>query len=628
MPRRISATLVVRLCSVPLASLIAASALAADFTVNVDARDTARGLLHVTQSFPARTGTMALSYPRWIPGEHGPTGPNVDVAGLVIRANGQTLAWTRDAVDMNTVRVNVPAGAKDVSLAFDFLLDNGTQGFTSAACSTPNLLLLSWNEVAFYPAGEKSDALTCKASLTLPDRWQHASALDEEAATGAAIHFRACSFTTLVDSPVLSGSHFRTLELTPGDSVPIRVRMACDSEEGLKVPDDQVQALRNLAREAPALFGTKHFRHYDFLVTLSDHTAHFGLEHHQSSDDRGSERWWLEEPLRKDHTNLLSHEFVHSWNGKFRRPAGLATGDYFTPMQGELLWVYEGLTQYLGFVLSARSGIRSPAEARDALARAAAEIENNRGRTWRPLVDTGTEAQLLYDGRHAWEHWRRGVDFYDEGLLLWLDADVVIRKLSKGTKSLDDFCQRFHGGPNRGPEVKPYTLPDVVAALNATWPYDWAGFLHDRVYAVAPHAPTNGITAGGWRMAWTDSLGPLQAAHEKADKEVVEDYSLGIKLKDPEGTVVDVVPGMPADAAGVAPDMVVVAVNGRRYNADVLRDAIAASKQNGKVELLCENKEFFRAYTLNYREGRRHPVLVRDNGVRDFVSEILAPRTR
>lgn len=628
MPRRIAANLVARLCSVPLLLLVAASALAADFTVNVDARDTPRGLLHVTQSFPARTGTMALSYPRWIPGEHGPTGPNVDVAGLVIRANGQTLAWTRDAVDMNTVRVNVPAGARDVSLAFDFLLDNGTQGFTSAACSTPNLLLLSWNEVAFYPAGEKSDALTCKASLTLPDRWQHASALDEEPATGAALHFRTCSFTTLVDSPVLSGSHFRTLELTPGDSVPIRVRMACDSEEGLKIPDDQVQALRNLAREAPALFGTKHFKHYDFLVTLSDHTAHFGLEHHQSSDDRGSERWWLEEPLRKDHSNLLSHEFVHSWNGKFRRPAGLATGDYFTPMQGELLWVYEGLTQYLGFVLSARSGIRSPEEARDALARAAAEIENNRGRTWRPLVDTGTEAQLLYDGRHAWEHWRRSVDFYDEGLLLWLDADVVIRRLSKGTRSLDDFCQRFHGGPNRGPEVKPYTLPDVIAALNATWPYDWAGFLHDRVYAVAPHAPTNGITAGGWRMAWTDSLGPLQAAHEKADKQVVEDYSLGIKLKDPEGTVVDVVPGMPADAAGVAPDMVVVAVNGRRYSADVLRDAIAASRQNGKVDLLCENKEFYRTYTLNYREGRRHPVLVRDNGVRDFVSEILTPRTR
>jgi predicted metalloprotease with PDZ domain len=627
MPRCIAAMLVARLCCITLVSLAALPAFAADFTVAVDARETARGLLHVTQSFPARAGTMAFSYPRWIPGEHGPTGPNMDVAGLVIRANGQALAWTRDAVDMNTVRVTVPTGAKDVSLAFDFLLDNGTEGFTSAACSTPNLLLLSWNEVAFYPAGGKSDALTCKASLTLPDRWQHASALDEEPASGAAIHFRLCSFTTLVDSPVLSGSHFRTLELTPGDSVPIRVRMACDSEEGLKVPDDQLQALRNLAREAPALFGTKHFRHYDFLVTLSDHTAHFGLEHHQSSDDRGAERWWLDESLRKNHTNLLSHEFVHSWNGKFRRPAGLATGDYFTPMQGELLWVYEGLTQYLGFVLGARSGIRSPEEARDALARAAAEIENNRGRTWRPLVDTGTEAQLLYEGRHEWEHWRRGTDFYDEGLLLWLDADVIIRKLSKGTKSLDDFCQKFHGGPNRGPEVKPYTLAEVISTLNATWPYDWAGFIHDRVYTVAPHAPTNGITAGGWRMAWADSLGPLQMAREKADKEVTEDYSLGIRLKDPEGTVIDVVPGTPADVAGVAPDMKLVAVNGRRYSSDVLRDAIAASKQNGKVELLCENKEFYRTYVLTYRDGRRHPVLVRDNGVRDFVSEILAPRT-
>jgi predicted metalloprotease with PDZ domain len=627
MPCRIAAILIHRVGSVALAMCVAVPALAADFTVNVDARDTARGLLHVTQSFPAHAGALALSYPRWIPGEHGPTGPNVDVAGLVIKANGQTLPWTRDGVDMNTVRVNVPTGAKDVSVAFDFLLDNGTDGFTSAACSTPNLLLLSWNEVAFYPAGGKSDALTCNATLTLPDHWQHASALDEESAAGAAIHFRPCSFTTLVDSPVLSGSHFRTLDLTPADSAPIRVRMACDSEEGLKIPDDQIQALKNLAREGPALFGTKHFKHYDFLITLSDHTAHFGLEHHQSSDDRGSERWWLEEPLRKNHSNLLSHEFVHSWNGKFRRPAGLATGDYFTPMQGDLLWVYEGLTQYLGFVLSARSGIRSPAEARDALARAAAEIENNRGRTWRPLVDTGTEAQLLYEGRSSWEHLRRSVDFYDEGLLLWLDADVIIRKLSKGTKSLDDFCQQFHGGPNRGPEVKPYALAEIISTLNATWPYEWASFIHDRVYAVAPHAPTNGITAGGWRMAWTDSLGPLQAAREKADKEVVEDYSLGIKLKEPEGTVIDVVPGTPADAAGVAPDMKLVAVNGRRYSADVLRDAIAASKQNGRVELLCENKEFYRTFVLSYREGRRHPVLVRDNGVRDFVSEILAPRT-
>jgi predicted metalloprotease with PDZ domain len=287
--------------------------------------------------------------------------------------------------------------------------------------------------------------------------------------------------------------------------------------------------------------------------------------------------------------------------------------------------VYEGLTQYLGFVLASRAGIRTPEETRDALAKVAAEIESQRGRTWRPLVDTGTEAQLLYEGRDAWAHLRRGVDFYDEGLLLWLDADVLIRKLSKGTKSLDDFCKKFHGGPNRGPEVKPYTLDEVIATLNAVWPYEWASFIHDRVYATAPHAPVNGITAGGWRVAWADSLGPIQKASETADKSVIESYSLGIELKAETGGIVDVVPGSPADGAGIAPDMKLVAVNGRHFSTDVLRDAIAATRQSGRIDLLCENKEFFRTYALDYREGRRHPVLVRDNGVRDFVGEVLAP---
>jgi predicted metalloprotease with PDZ domain len=608
-------------------SLAAAPARALDFTVHVDARDTPRGLLHVLESFPAKPGTLSLSYPRWIPGEHGPTGPNVDVAGLTVKAGGKVLPWRRDLVDVQTVRVTVPAGVSGVEVAFDFLLDNSTDGFTSAACATPNLLLLSWNEVAFYPTGQKSDAIQCQALLTLPDRWQYATALEPEPSAGATIKFKPCTFTTLVDSPVLTGRYFRTVELAPRDSVPVRLRMACDSEEGLKIPDAQVEALRSLEREARALFGTQHFRHYDFLVTLSDHTAHFGLEHHQSSDDRGRERWWLEDDLRRNHSNLLSHEFVHSWNGKFRRPVGLATGDYFTPMQGDLLWVYEGLTQYLGFVLSARSGIRTPEEGRDALARAAAEIEANRGRTWRPLVDTGTEAQQLYESRDAWSHWRRGTDFYDEGLLLWLDADVLIRTQSKGARSLDDFCKRFHGGPNRGPEVKTYTLDDVIAALQATQPYDWAGFLRERVYEVRAHAPMNGVTAGGWRMAWADTLGPLQKAREKAAKQVDESYSIGLSL-DEKAKVIDVVPGSPADAAGVAPDMTVVAVNGRRYNDDVLRAAIAASPQSGKLELICENKEFIRTYVLDYRDGSRHPVLARDNGVRDWVSEILSPHAR
>jgi len=598
---------------------------ALDFTVAVDAREAPRGIIHIVQSFPAKAGTMSLSYPRWIPGEHGPTGPNLDVAGLVVKGGGKVLPWRRDVVTMETIRFDVPAGVGNVDVTFDFLLDNSTAGFTSAACATPNLLLLSWNEVAFYPTGRKSDGIQCQASLTLPDRWQHATALGTVSSGGAAIKFSPCSFTTLVDSPVLCGRYFKTVELAPGDSVPVRLRMACDSEEGLKIPDSQVDALRSLVREARTLFGTQHFHHYDFLVTLSEHTAHFGLEHHQCSDDRGRERWWLDDDLRRNHSNLLSHEFVHSWNGKFRRPVGLATGDYFTPMQGDLLWVYEGLTQYLGFVLAGRSGIRTPDEARDGLARAAAQIEAGRGREWRPLVDTGTEAQLLYGARDAWQDWRRSVDFYDEGLLTWLEADVLIRTQSKGAKSLDDFCKRFHGGPNRGPEVKPYTLDDVIAALQATWPYDWAGFLREHIYEVRPHAPMNGITAGGWRMAWKDSLGPIQKASEVANKEVDESYSIGIRVDDKEARVIDVVPGSPADQAGVAPDMKLAAVNGRKYSSDVLRDAIAATPQSGRIELLCENKEFFRTYLLDYRGGSKHPTLARDNGVRDWVSEILAP---
>lgn len=602
---------------------------AQDFTVTVDARETVRGILHVQQTFPAKPGgVLALSYPKWLPGEHGPTGPNKDVAGFLPRAGDRILSWKRDPVDMATMRVAVPPGVKEVQLSFDFLLDNGLDGFTSAASGTPNLLLLSWNQVAFYPTGRRSDDLTVAASLLLPDRWSHASALDEQPADGARIRFAPCTFTTLVDSPVLSGLHMRTVELTDaGDPVPVRLRMACDSEAGLAIGDEQVASLRKLVREARALFGTEHYRHYDFLLTLSDHVPGFGLEHHESSDDRVAERYWLDDDARMADADLLAHEFVHSWNGKFRRPARIATGDNFTPMHGDLLWVYEGLTQYLGFVLAARSGMRTPAERQDKLAHVAASMESNRGRVWRPLVDTGTQAQELYEARGQWKHWRRGVDFYDEGLLLWLEADVLIRTLSKGTKSLDDFVQRFHGGPNRGVEVHPYELPEVIATLNAVQPYDWQDFFKTRVYELAPHAPLGGITQGGWRLAYTDSMGPYQKAAENADKKVNESFSLGFELNE-AGVIGDLVPGSPADAVGLAPDMKLIAVDGRRYSKDVLRDAIAASPRTSRIELLIEAKEFYRTYLVPYRDGRRHPVLVRENGTRDFVGEVTAARTR
>ncbi len=617
----------VALATLSLLSVVPAHA--QDFTVAVDAREAVRGILHVQQTFPAKPGgVLALSYPKWLPGEHAPTGPNTDVAGLLPRAGDRILAWQRDPVDMNTIRIAVPAGVKQVALSFDFLLDNGVDGYTSAASATPNLLLLSWNQVAFYPAGRRSDDVTVAASLVLPDRWSHASALDELPREGESLRFAPCTFTTLVDSPVLSGVHMRTVELTDaGDPKPVRLRMACDSEAGLAISDDQVASLRRLVKEARALFGSEHYRHYDFLLTLSDHVPGFGLEHHESSDDRVAERYWLDDDARVSAADLLAHEYVHSWNGKFRRPARLATGDNFTPMQGDLLWVYEGLTQYLGFVLAARSGLRTPAETQDELASIAATMESNRGRVWRPLVDTGTHAQELYEARGQWQHWRRSVDFYDEGLLLWLEVDVTLRTLSKGTKSMDDFCRRFHGGENRGAEVSPYELAEVIATLQAVQPYDWKGFLQTRVYDVAAHAPTGGITQGGWRLAFTDSLGPSQKASEAADKKVNENFSLGFHL-DEHGVIGDIVPGSPADAVGLAPDMKLIAVDGRRYSKDVLRDAIAASPRTSRIELLCEAKEFFRTYVVPYRDGRRHPVLVRDNGTRDVLAEVLGARAR
>ncbi len=610
------------------AALVAPAARAADITVAVDAREAARRILHVEQTFATRAGAMALSYPKWIPGEHGPTGPNTDVAGLVIRAAGRTLEWRRDPVDMNTLRFEVPAGATAVDLAFDFLLDGSPSGFTAAAGSTENLLLLSWNQVAMYPTGTSADGLTCEASLRLPAGWSFGTALEARSTAGGSVRFAPCTFTTLVDSPVLAGRHFRVVDLSPGDPVPERLDMACDSEAGLAMTDAEIASLRRLVKEADALYGTRHFKHYDFLLTLSDHTAHFGLEHHQSSDDRVHERAWLDDDLRRYHSNLLAHEFTHSWNGKFRRPSGLTTGDFFTPMQDELLWVYEGLTQYLGFVLAARSGIRTPDEAREVIAQAAAGLEANRGRTWRPLVDTAVEAQSLYEAREAWAHWRRGVDFYDEGLLVWLDADVTVRRLSNGRRSLDDFCQRFHGGPNQGPEVKSYTFDDVVATLNEVERYDWGKFLRDRVYAVQPHAPTGGIVNGGWRLAWADTIGPMYKANEEGGKVVDETHSIGLTLDKESGSVKDVVPGSAADRAGVSPEMKLLGVNGRHWSKDALRDAIAASKRSSTVQLLLENQEFFRDARLAYRDGRRYPVLAREPAGHDWVSEILAPHAR
>ena len=591
-------------------------------TLAVDATEAPRHVLHVRETLPAAPGPFSLSYPRWIPGEHGPTGPLTDVVNLVIVANGQRLAWRRDDVDMYRVQVDVPRDARSIEVGFDFMLSTTTAGFSSASSVTEQLLLLSWNQVLLYPADQPSDGLTYRAALTLPAGWKFGTALPLASAAAGVLQFAPVSLTTLVDSPVLAGRHFRSVDLAPGSAIPYSLEMACDSDAGLAIADSDVVKLRQLVREAHALFGGLHHGQYRFLNPLSEHIAHFGLEHHESSEDRTPEREWVDADLRRNGSNLLSHEFVHSWNGKYRRPAGLATPDYQQPMKGELLWVYEGLTQYLGWVLSSRSGIRSANQGLQVLARVAADIEASRGREWRPLVDTAVEAQRLYEARDAWEHARRSVDFYDEGLLIWLDADVTIRRLTHGERSMDDFCHAFHGGT--GPaEVKPYVFDDVVRALNGVAPYDWAAFLRERIEKVQAHAPLGGIEQGGWTLAWSDSLPEMIKSAEEANDVQNEYFSIGIGVDRKSGLIKDVVPGSAAAKAGIAPDMSLVAVNGRHWSSTVLRDAVRATKDGAPLELLVDNGEFFRTCRLDYRDGLRFPVLKRNASQPDVVGEIL-----
>jgi predicted metalloprotease with PDZ domain len=431
------------------------------------------------------------------------------------------------------------------------------------------------------------------------------------------------TLTTLIDSPVLAGSYFKKVDLGESLGRSHRLDIAADTASSLAITPETTQHLKNLVTESGALFAARHYAHYDFLLTLSDGTAHFGLEHHQSSDDRTAEKSLVDPGELKLFAGLLPHEMVHSWNGKFRRPAGLATGNYDAPMKGELLWVYEGLTQYLGSILTARSGLWTAQEYRDYAAGVAASLDNRPGRDWRPLADTAVEAQVLYNSPGYWSAWRRGVDFYDEGLLIWLDADTTIRELTKGKKSLDDFCQAFHGAPSAGPEVKPYTLDDVVAALNKVAPYDWAGFFHDRVYKVAPRAPMGGLARGGWKLVYGEE--PTAFAKTTTRGGVNAWYSLGFSAG-AKGDLYDVRPGSPAFSSGLIPGMVLVAVDGRAFSAEALTEAIRAAKGTKEpIRLTVKSGLLVKDLAVDYHGGERYPRLERIEGTPDLISQILAP---
>ncbi|MEN3327667.1 MAG: hypothetical protein V7638_2474 [Acidobacteriota bacterium] len=613
----------IRICCIIIFVFLAsaASALAQTaVTLNVDATDAARNIVHSKLTMSVRPGPLTLFYPKWIPGEHTPTGTINDVVGLKLSDGGRPIAWRRDDVEMFAFHCEIPQGVTTLDVTFDDVSQPET-------VASAKLARIKWNRLLVYPEGMNSDAVSVKASLKLPAGWKFASALPVTNDNRDALQFKEVTLTELVDSPAIIGANFRNVPLT-SNGMPHEMDVMADTAAALELKPETLTGLRNLVQEAYALFGARHYRSYKFLVTLSDHGAGEGLEHHESSEDGVGENAFSEELELLDFAELMGHEYAHSWNGKYRRPAGLATPDFEQPMKGELLWVYEGLTQYLGRVLPARSGLWTAEDFRDAMAAVAADLDNQAGRQWRPLVDTAVAVQLTYPSPRAWMNYRRRVDYYDEGSLIWLEADVLIRTRSNGKLSLDDFCRRFHGGQDTAPAVKPYTFDDIVNTLNEVTPYDWRSFLHTRINAIAPQAPLGGITNGGWKIVYTNKPNTQIRMADHARKSVDLSYSLGMLLKE-DGTVLDLNPNLAAFKAGLAPGMKIVSVNGRTWSTDALHAAIASAKNStAPIELVVENGSFTETYKLNYHGGERYPHLERDNTKPDVMGDVIKSRAR
>jgi predicted metalloprotease with PDZ domain len=597
--------------------------------LHVDLTDAPRNIYHAHLQIPVHSGEISLVFPKWIPGNHRPSGPIGGLTGIRMESGGHSISWHRDPLEMYEFHVAVPAGVSTLDVYLDAITTQDSAGGGGPAASS-NILDLNWNAVVLYPKGARSDDVQVAPSIRLPAKWKFGTALPVARTAGDEVEFSPLSLTTLIDSPVIAGVHYRQIELTkPGESPQHVMDLVAESDADLNMKPQDLAAFEKLVAETGALFGARHYRRYHFLLTLSDQVGGHGLEHHESNDSVAAERMLLDPELHMLYAGLVPHEFVHSWNGKYRRPAGLATPNYQEPMIGDLLWVYEGLTEYLGNVLAERSGLLTGEQYREALAATAAMLDSRAGRTWRPLEDTARSVQTLRTIRSPeWANWRRSLDYYPEGELIWLEVDAIIRQQTHGQHSLDDFCRRFHGGENGPPEVLPYSFEDVVRALNDVAPYDWATLLTQRVKETTLHAPLAGIERGGWKLIYSEKPNIFEQAAEKIYKSADFSYSLGFIVGE-DGKLADVIVGSPAYKAGLGPGMKLLAVNGRKWTPKILHAAInAAHGTDQPIELLVENAQFFRTYSVAYRDGERNPHLERVSGEADILGNILKPLTK
>ncbi|HKD24190.1 MAG TPA: hypothetical protein VKB71_19375 [Rhizomicrobium sp.] len=592
--------------------------------LSVDATDTQRAIFRVHETIPVtQSGLVTLLYPKWLPGNHGPSGPIDKFAGLVIRAGTSRLSWKRDTVDVYAFHVLVPNGTSALDIDFQYVSPVAIN--EGRVVMTPEMLNLQWNAMALYPAGFYSRQITVEPSVRLPQGWNYGTALEQASSDGGAVTFKPVPFNTLVDSPMIAGRYFSRVDLDPGAKAPVHMDIVADRPDELVISPAQLQAHKNLVQQAYKLFGSHHYDHYDFLVGLSDVMSGIGLEHHRSSEDATTAKYFKDWDNTTSARSLLSHEFTHSWNGKFRRPADLWTANFNVPMRDSLLWVYEGQTEYWGEVLAARAGFWTKQQGLDAIALDAATYDNRIGREWRPVQDTTNDPITTQRRPIPWRDWQRSEDYYVEGALIWLDADTLIRQKTGGKKSMDDFARAFFGINDGSYVTVTYTFGDVVRALNAVMPYDWANFLITRLDGLRP-APLDGITRGGYKLVYTEKPSEYLKSNEHTRKTADFLFSLGIIL-DHAGVLTDVMWDGPAFNAGATVGATVVAINGTAYDTELLKDAITAAKfNNAPIELLLKRGDRFQTISVNYHGGLRYPHLERVPNTPALLDAVLAPK--
>nr|WP_047169799.1 M61 family metallopeptidase [Sphingomonas sp. Y57] len=591
--------------------------------LTVDATDVARGVFRVREQIPVSgAGKLYLLYPQWLPGNHAPRGPIDDIANLVITANGRPLAWKRDPVDVYAIQVDVPEGARSIALSFDYV--SPTASSQGRVVMTGDMLSLQWNLTAFYPAGYYTRRIMVAPSAILPAGWGYGTALESAASRVAGtVAFQPVNFETLVDSPLLAGRHFRQIQLSPK----VRLNVAADHPDELQASAAQIDAHRRLVEQAVKLFGAEHYDHYDFLLSISDRLGGIGLEHQRSSENgvaTGYFTRWEEQTARH---NLLPHEYVHSWNGKYRRGADLYTPDYSVPMRNSLLWVYEGQTQYWGYVLQARSGLVSPDDTLAYLAMAAAQLDGRPGRQWRPLIDTTNDPIIAARRPQPWTSLQRSEDYYNEGMLVWLDVDMQIRALTGGRRSLDDFARAFFGMRDGDWGTLTYTFDDVVATLNGIALHDWSGFLRARVEQARPRAPLDWIARGGYQLVYSSKPTNFWRIEERRRKVADFSYSLGLVIDSGDRRIEQVIWDSPAFAAGLTNSDNIVALDGESFDGGKLAERIDDAATTRKpIELLVRRGDQYRTVAIPYYGGNRYPRLDRTGSGPAWLDVLLKPR--